>query len=293
MKKAFSKLLSFLLLFCLTDILAGCLFTYMQSNSPSYLPEYIAKDAKEDVIIFGSSKGGSNYNMSLLNDSLEMTCLNCSETGNGIISMYGRYMLLTKRYAPKVIIYDVKPQFDLNENDNSKYTMRLKPFYKEAGINSIILSTDEKEKFKMHSALYRYNFQFLEIFKDYISQAPFNRSGDNLSRQTMQIIPKASAPITIDYDSLKLYYLEELIKDCQLRGIHLVFVVSPEYFYYDSISYAPLISLCNNYNIPFIDRSSDVQFVGHSDLFIDSLHMNYWGATKWSEFIVHYIQDNL
>lgn len=293
MKKALLKLLLFLLLFCLTDILAGHLFAYMQSNSPGYQPEYIAYEAQEDVIIMGSSKGGSNYNMPLITDSLMMTCLNCSETGNGIIQMYGRYKLLTKRYAPKVIVYDVKPQFDLYENDNSKYTMRLKPFYKEASIDSIILSTDKTEKYKMRSALYRYNFQFLGILKDYISQSPFDRSSDNLSRQIMHIIPKAEEPIAVEYDTLKLYYMEEMIKDCQERGIHLVFVVSPEYFYYDTISYAPLISLINSYNIPFVDKSADAQFVGHSDLFSDSLHMNYWGATKWSEFIVHYIQDNL
>lgn len=107
MKKALFKLVLFLLLFVLTDMLAGRLFSYMQLYSPSYLPGYITLHANEDVIVFGSSKGGSNYNMQLLNDSLRMTCLNCSDTGNGIIQMYGRYKLLTNRYTPKVIIYDV------------------------------------------------------------------------------------------------------------------------------------------------------------------------------------------
>ena len=124
MKKALFKLLMFLLLFCLTDGLAGRLFAYMQSQALSYSPEYIAHHANEDVIIFGSSKGGSNYNMELLNESTGMPCLNCADTGNGIIQMYGRYKLLTNRYTPKVIVYDVKPQFDLYKNDNKKYTMR-------------------------------------------------------------------------------------------------------------------------------------------------------------------------
>ena len=291
MKKALFKLILFLLLFCVVDVLAGRLFAYMQSHSPGYQAGYIVHHAKEDVIIFGSSKGGSNYNMVLLNDSLRMSCLNCADTGNGIIQMYGRYKLLTKRHVPKVIVYDVKPQFDLFENDNSKYTMRLKPFYEEAGIDSIIWSIDFNEKYKMHSSLYRYNFQFLEILKEYASQSPFNISNDNLSRQKMKVIPKTTEPKTEKCDPLKLYYMEELIKDCQRRGIHLVFVVSPEYFYYNAISYAPLISLCQQYNVPFIDRSADEQFVGHNDFFMDSLHMNYWGATKWSEFIANYIQE--
>ena len=293
MRKSLFKLTLFLLLFCLTDVLAGTLFSYMQSHASSFLPGYIAHHANEDAIIFGSSKGGSNYNMQFLNDSLRMKCLNCSDTGNGIIQMYGRYKMLTKRYAPKVIIYDVKPQFDLNKNDNSKYTMRLKPFYEEAGIDSIIWSTDINEQYKLRSALYRYNFQFLEILKEYASHSPFNRCNDNLSKQRMQIIPKKVEPKLSEFDSLKLYYLEELIKDCRQRKIHLVFVVSPEYFHYNTIDYAPLISLCQKYDVPFIDKSADKQFVGHPDLFIDSLHMNYRGATKWTQFIIQYIQDNL
>ena len=154
MKESFIKLIFFLLFFCLTDILAGKLFAHMYSHSPSYLPGYIAHNAKEDVIIFGSSKGETNYNMTLLNDSLGMSCLNCADTGNGIIQMYGRYKMLTKRYTPKVIIYDVRPQFDIFDNDNTKYTMRLKPFYEEVGIDSIIWSTDKNERYKMHSAIF-------------------------------------------------------------------------------------------------------------------------------------------
>lgn len=292
MKKSLFKLILFLSLFCLTDVLAGTLFTYMQSHSPSYLPGYIAHHAKEDIIIFGSSKGENNYNMALLNDSFGKPCLNCSDTGNGIIQMYGRYKMLTKRYTPKVIVYDVKPQFDLYKNDNSKYTMRLKPFYDVSGIDSIIWSTDTYEQYKLHLALYRYNFQFLEVLKEYASHSPFNRCKNNLYRQKMQIIPKKAEPQSVEYDPLKLYYLEKLIKDCKERGIHLVFVVSPEYYYYNSINYAPLIALCQKYEVPFIDRSADKQFVGHSDLFKDSLHMNYWGATMWSQFIAHYIQSH-
>lgn len=293
MKKAFVKLILFLLLFYLTDVMVGHLFAYMQSHSPSYRPGYIANHAKEEVIIFGSSKGENNYNMELLNDSLGLPCLNCADTGNGIILMYGRYLMLTKRYTPKVIIYDIRPQFDLYQNDNSKYTMRLKPFYEELGIDSIIYSTDINEQYKIQSALYRYNFQFMEILKEYASRSPFNRSKNNLSMQKMKIIPKASEPQSLEYDSLKLYYLEKMIKDSKQRGIHLVFVISPEYFHYNSINYTPLISLCQQYNIPFVDKSADEQYVGCNDLFKDSLHLNYWGATKWTQFIVRYIQDYL
>lgn len=292
MKKALFKLVLFLLLFVLTDGLAGSLFAYMQSHAPSYSPGYIAHHANEDVIIFGSSKGGSNYNMELLNDSTGMSCLNCSDTGNGIIQMYGRYKMLTKRYTPKVIVYDIKPQFDLWENDNTKYTMRLKPFYNVEGIDSVILSTDRNEKYKMYSALYRYNFQFLEIIKEYFMHVPFDNSKENLSRQRMSIIPQQTEPGVMEFDSLKLYYMEKLIKDCKMRGTHLIFVVSPEYYHYSSINYTPLISLCKKYDVTFIDKSSDKKFVGHKDYFMDSLHMNYWGATEWSQYIVNYIKEH-
>lgn len=292
MKRAIIKLGVFLLLFCITDILLGRLFSYMQAHSPSYLPGYIAHNANEDIIIFGSSKGGSNYNMQLLNDSLKIPCLNCADTGNGIIQMYGRYKLLTNRYNPKVIVYDVKPQFDLYKNDNTKYTMRLKPFYSVRGIDSIIESVNDNERYKMNSFLYRYNFQFLEIIKEFCSNSAFENRKENLSRQKMQIIPKPTDSSNAVFDSLKLHYMEKLITDCKERNITLVFVVSPEY-YYESLSYAPLISLCKKYNVPFIDKSKDNEFNLQKEYFMDSLHMNYYGATKWSQFIVNYIKSHI
>ena len=144
----------------------------------------------------------------------------------------------------------------------------------------------------MYSALYRNNFQFLEIIKEFCSNSAFDHSKEDLSRQKMQIIPKAADPSSTDFDSLKLHYMEEIIKDCKQRDIHLVFVVSPEYYYYESISYAPLITLCKKYNVPFIDKSKDKEFNLQNTYFKDSLHMNYYGATKWSTFIVKYIQEH-
>lgn len=291
MKKSLAKLILFLAAFVVVDLLAGKLFAFMQTHSPSYLPGYIANKAREDVIIFGSSKGGTNYNMKLLNDSLEMSCLNCADVANGIIQMYGRYILLTKRYTPKVIIYDIRPQFDLYANDNSKYTMRLKPFYEQTGIDSIIWSTDKNERYKMFSSLYRNNFQFLEIISEYVKHSSFVQSDANLSKQKMKVVPITAEPKPVDFDQLKLQYFEKLIKDCKQRGIYLAFVVSPEFFHYNSISYVPLVRLCKKYDIPFIDKSGDEDYVGNKDLFADSWHMNYWGATKWSEFIVNYIRS--
>lgn len=106
-----------------------------------------------------------------------------------------------------------------------EYTMRLKPFYDVTGIDSIISNVDENEQYKMCSSLYRYNFQFLEIIKEYFAKSTFDHSKEKLSRQKMQIIPKAADPSSTDFDSLKLHYMERLIKDCKQRNINLVFVV--------------------------------------------------------------------
>lgn len=57
--------------------------------------------------------------------------------------------------------------------------------------------------------------------------------------------------VTYRYDSLKLHYLERLIKDCQAAKTQLVFTVSPQYGNTDDAVLAPVKDLCSRYGLPF------------------------------------------
>jgi len=286
MRRALLKLLLFTIVLWTIDSLFGTFFNYLQARAIGGSIGKINKIANTltaDILIFGSSKGGSNYNPIFFSDSL-YTCYNCSRNSNGIILMYGRYRMLLERYIPKIIIYDIKPEFDLYENDNTRYTVFLKPFYERKGIDSLIWLTDYSEKFKMHSFLYRFNYRFLEVL---LSQNGRLEDDDNgYNNQATKIIPKGvdmpAEEQNSKIDSLKMKLMERLIHDCKRTGTKLIFVFSPEYFprRYDLKAFQ---SLCKNNHISFIDYSNYPLFVSKRCYFQDRIHMNSKGADMFSK----------
>ena len=103
-----------------------------------------------------------------------MDCYNCGYDGNGIILNYGLYKMLSERYSPKVIIYEITSAFDLLKGDNKRFLKVMRPFYDRTGIDSIFFNVDETERFKNISRMYRYNSFFTQVFRDYL--APKNKN---------------------------------------------------------------------------------------------------------------------
>ena len=96
------------------------------------------KESKEDVILMGSSRASHHYVTQIITDSLGLICFNAGQDGNGIIMQYGRWKMISERYAPKVLIYDITPVFDLMENDNMTYIDHLKPFCSDGEVKDYV-----------------------------------------------------------------------------------------------------------------------------------------------------------
>ena len=82
------------------------------------------------------------------------------------------------------------------------------------------------------------------------------------------------------YDSLKLYYLKMLAKDCKAKGTKLIFAI------HNDDVYNPLKKICEEYQIPLINHYCDDEFVNNMDYFYDSVHLNRTGATKYTQKFV-------
>lgn len=140
MKKFVGKVLLFLVGLVVLDFLVGMGGKYLVSHAKggdTGLSNYICRQMKDECIIFGSSRGMHHYDPNIISDSLGMSCWNCSLDGNGIILMYGRYKMLSARYTPKVLIYDVCTSFDLIAGDNHTYLGGLRYYYDEPSVDSI------------------------------------------------------------------------------------------------------------------------------------------------------------
>lgn len=155
MKRFFVKIIIFGVLVLAIDMAVGLIFPMLVSNAKggdNKRNNYICNDTKEDILVFGSSRAIHHYNPEMISDSTGMTCYNCGQDGNGIILNHARLKIITERYAPKYIIYDVTPGFDLLAgDDNHKYLGMLRAYYDRNGIPGIFESVDQTEKYKMQS----------------------------------------------------------------------------------------------------------------------------------------------
>lgn len=296
MKKFLYKIVLLFLLLFVIDYGVGVCFSWLVANAKdgdAARNYYICKKTSEDILIFGSSRASHHYNSNILRDSLNMPVYNCGMDGNGIILHYGRYEIISKRYHPKYVIYDIEPSFDLHEDNKEKYLTTLKPFYDEEGISDIFNDVDKNMRYKMLSSMYQYNSEFAQILINNIH--PLKSSGINGFRPLEGKIEKKKTvknkeKTDYEFDELKLSYMEKLIKN--IGKEHFIFAISPTWSGMDSASYAPVMELARKYNIPFYNYSNDKKYFYNFECFKDRGHLNSKGADEFTKEFAHDLLGN-
>ena len=299
MKKFLIHIAIFFAIVAVIDFSLGKLFYYLQSTKAggrTGAEYYACKKSNEDIIIMGSSRASHHYVPEIITEKTGMSCFNAGQDGNGIILQYGRWKMISERYSPKVIIYDITPVFDLEQNDNMAYVDRLKPFCYNTSVKGYVASIFPMENIKLYSNMYRYNYKFIEMSFDCISKDDcFKLSGylpeNGHIREEVVRKPVKKTTTTIETDSVKLFYLEQLVKEACAKGTKVVFVVSPYWKggYYSAEAYNHIWALANKYSIGFIDYT-DSDLCNNPDNFEDSMHLNEKGARTFTDDLFSRIQ---
>ena len=299
MKKFLLKVGLFFLVVVVFDAIAGIIFPYLMNHTKggdNGRYNYICNHVDAEVLIFGSSRAIHHYNPVMLSDSLGMSCYNCGQDGNGVILSYGRYQLISQRYQPKVVIYDVIPKFDLLAiEDNHKYLGYLRAYYDKKGIPEIFDSVDNIEKYKMLSQMYRYNTKCIQVVSDFIN--PLRSDGINgflpinEEMDTLKVTRRSSGQKKYVYDSLKISFVKKMIEES--NKTKFVFVVSPFWDGMDTTSLSPIKDICQQHAIPFIDFSNNPKYVHHNEYFKDGAHLNARGADEFTRDLIVELKEML
>lgn len=292
MKKYLIKIILFFVAIVVVDILFGVACQYMNDHSKGGGVKsryYVCKESNEAVLVFGSSRAKHHYVPDVIEDSLHMTCYNTGEDGNGIILCYGFLKMITERYSPKLIIYDVT-DFDMYVDDNMKYLDLMKPYYYEKGIDSIFWSVEPKTRIMMLSNLYRYNTTCLRVIGNYIHPMNNYPKGYSALHKTMDYEPEIKQIKEQAVDTLKIHYFEEFIQLAQDKGISLVCCVSPSYKApTNDNKYKSIKSLCKQYQVPFIYYGAKPEISDNKAFFQDRTHMNDIGAKLFTSKLMSWI----
>lgn len=297
MKKFLLKIVLFFAIVALVDFATGKLFRYVQANKAggrTGAEWYACRESNEDIIIMGSSRASHHYVPQILTDSLGMSCFNAGQDGNGIILQYGRWKMILERYAPKVLIYDITPGFDLGKNDNMAYIDRLKPFCDDSEVKKYVANIFPMERWKLISQMYRFNYKFLEMVSDCAQNGDDKQKGYiPLNGQIRKEVVRESSmpkPCQMQFDDIKLHYLECLAQECKDSGTKLILVASP-YFKggsYDEEIFMPVCEMADKYGFRFY-YFVESEFANNQKLFKDSHHLNDEGAKVFTTELIRHI----
>ena len=300
MKKFLIRLLVFFVAVAIIDIIFGecCDYMYEHSKSgDSRKINYAIRECNADVLIMGSSRANHHYNPQILSDSLGLACYNLGIDGSGAILMDGFYRMITQRYVPKLIIYELTPSFDLYEYsgdaNDTRYLAQLKPFYLEDCLKQLFDDVASRERMKLHSGLYRYNTACLNLFRSYMGQGTSDGNGYLPLKGVMSDYKPFEIGADSRIDSLKVKYFKQLIHDCKDNGTKLFFVVSPRFGATTSIEYQPLFDICKQEECEVLDYYCDPELSLNVNYFKDSYHLNKDGADAFTKRVAHDIKQRI
>ena len=298
MKRFVIRLFVFLAIMFVLDRVFGVAMKYIQDHAKGgdiAHHNYILQESNEDILIFGSSRALHHYNPQIIKDSLNLSCYNCGQSGNGIILFWGWWQIIKERYKPKMIVYDISPNFDYYQiEDNHKYIGWLRNEYDHKYIKKIFEDVDPMERYKQISFMYRYNSKFLQCLTDYIHPLfqlrpdGYESLGGEMDRMKIKVDNKLDE-VNYSIDKLKISYLNKFVDDCEKSGVKLIFVASPSWYGSKGENYEPIKNICSLYNLRFVDYSNGKGFVHNNKLFKDGNHLNSYGADEFTKDLCSYL----
>ena len=298
MKKFILKVLLFVVVIAIVDRAFGIAMKNVLQDTDKGdwgRNNYIFNEVKSDVIILGSSRAIHHYNPQIISDSLGLSCYNCGEDGMGIFLMWSRYQAIRERSKPKLVIYEVLPEYDLLENrDNQRYLKFLRPYCVKPFIDSVINDISSKERIKLQSYMYMYNSVFADIIAQCVSNSPSTAKEYTYSPLSAQMNNNPKRDMEperiIPCDSLKIAYLKDLILQCEKDGTRLIFTASPIYMPLSDKEYIPLKDLCRIHEVPFVNHYCDTDYCEDPACFADAGHLNITGAESFTSLLVSEIK---
>lgn len=292
MKKFIISIFLFFSVVSVIDVGFGMVCRYLNRHAKggdTRLHYHIATECDADILIFGSSRAFHHYVPSVIEDSLGVSCYNCGYEGMGIVFSYSRLLMMTERYTPKLIIYDVCDNFDVCVNDNSQYLGCQKRFLEQyptlSSVTDLISCT---ENLKCNSSLYRFNSFFVQMLMDNIKPMPeatINGYRPLHNSMTYEPTIKEKKQLT-QWDPVKYECMIRFISLCKQKGIKLVFCFSPSYGNHRYSCEGLISKLCQEQDIPFLNFYNIQEISSDKRYFKDSVHLNDTGAVAFTKCLL-------
>ena len=276
-------------------------YFFAKKNGFDYRTNYVMNTAKPDVLIFGSSRASYHYNTKVLQDSLKISVYNAGRDLSYIQYHYALLQGVLKRYSPKLIVLDTRPnEFQKFENgENYDRLNVLLPYYDtHPEIREVVELRSPYEKVKLLSKIYPYNSLILSELVELLPIARYKKDDSEngyIVKNGNFNSPRGPYTVDDEVDPVAALYYKKFVQVCKAKNIKLVIAYSPMYQNIDTLRNRNLLfakQVCKENNLPLIDYLYDPQF-NTPQYFYDKLHLNGAGSTLYSQRIVRRLREVL
>lgn len=288
--------LLFAIVFLLDRSIGGLLQYYFnrEETGDNAKTRYALTEAKEDIIILGSSRAVHHYVPEELERATGLTCFNAGR--DGMKMSYYKLLLdvMLTYHKPKIII------LDLNYNDlvtearkDDALISGLLPYMDNKMVRKFVFEKQPLEGWKARvSKLYQFNSKPATILHHNLGLGEDDEDGyEPLEGSKIDKRYKVHFNVsryTEDPELVKK--LDDFVKKVKENGIELYIIYSPSLMRikYDYISTPKRISA--KYNVPLLNYS-DFYTLKERHLFYDKTHMNSEGAERFTQEILSRLLD--
>jgi hypothetical protein len=261
-----------------------------QKKGKYYKVTHAIKNAKEDILIFGSSHASEHFDAPLMQKLTLNTVFNFGNQGQSLLYVYPLVKLVLAYHKPLLIIVNLDyNELQFKSEAYERLSILLPYYHINEVIDSAIALMPYNEDLKCHSFLYRYNSTLGNIMlnisgKKLISNQGYEPIAGNICR--VNGIEKIENPTNASsFDQNKIKYLVMLISAAHKANVKLLITTTPIYNYnanQKNIYKEKLRQILNGLDVKYLDYGTNANFKGKCQYFSDDTHLNPQGADKWT-----------
>ena len=296
------RLLGFILILVVMDFIAGTglkKIYFAQKKGQLAQTTYAIDSAKQDILIFGSSRADRHYSPAILTKGTNLSCYNLGRDAEKIPYYAAVQEVAFKRNRPKLVILDMNAnELIANEAKYFKLSLLLPYCDKHPELIKYVEEISPYEKYKIYSKIYPYNSMLFimlnnlffgnNIPKDEFGYQPL--TGSLTVEQTKNIITRKNAfdekekkENRVKIDPKSVSYYKQFLQKTLDSNIKTVVVISPSLVKEPEIYRLQLKEISSAYpNVIFLDYTDDPKYSLQNQKFADMFHLNKQGSEEFS-----------
>jgi len=293
--KFLTRIIIVILVLIIADQLIGRTLRHLyfsQVAGEYYRATYTIDSTKADILVFGSSRASHHYVPEIFEEKLKMSIYNTGRDGNYLLYNYAAFLAVTKRYTPKLVIFDINPiELYYREADYEGLSTLL-PYYNDhPELKEIIELRGPFENYKLYSATYPFNSQliYIGIGNLEVSKTKYGSHKGYLplyGKMKSEPANNSLTETTGTIDTNKVNALTDISTYCKKNKIRLAFTYSPIFNNpTEGIASKIIADIAMANQDKYFNFSNDSIFDNHPEYFKDNVHLNNDGAKIFSKII--------